>query len=75
MVTAGFVLLWLGLVGLFRLAIGCRLPKSCPRLIPIDGHGPGGTRPLPAGVDVIRRRLAVEERCPKWWIDRNKLAE
>ncbi|MBF6152673.1 hypothetical protein [Nocardia terpenica] len=65
--------LWLGLVVTFRMAIGWRLPRSCPRLIPLDAQGPHGTRPLPIGVATLRERLALEEKCPKWWIDRNKL--
>ncbi len=77
MTTAGFTVLvtalWLGLAAAFWTAIGWRLPTSCPRLIPIDGHGPYGTWPLPIGVAALQERLVLEKRCPQWWTDRNKL--
>lgn len=58
-----------GIVCLVRVAVGVRLPESCPRRMPLSAIQ-SDTIPLPVDVRHIRERLDLEELGLRWCRDR-----
>lgn len=58
-----------GIVCLVRVAVGLRLPETCPRRMPLPA-GQSETIALPVDVQHIRERLDLEELGLRWCRDR-----